>query len=291
MHSSGLRATRVPCPFRAEAVEPRRMMSVALNPATGVLRVNGGEGNDHVAFALQKGDPSRLRVDVNGVVKKFAAGAVKQIVVSAGAGHDGIDLGGLRFDTRIDAGAGLDLVRGGAGRDVVYGGDGNDFVFGGDGHDRLFGGAGDDYLSGDAGHDHVRGEHGDDSPGGGDGKDRVYGGAGADEFGSMGAARERVDLDARVDRVQAAAAISSPSESAARGGRLRLTSNPVVPPGARFDLTNNAIVVDYGATSGPFADIRSIIGGVYTSAGPGIFGDEPFFPPAILRLSHLEWQH
>ena len=176
MHHSPRSAPRV------EAVEVRRLLSVSLASSTGILRVYGGERTDQIAFALQKGDPSRLRVSLNGVVSKFDFAAVNKVIIDGYGGDDVIDLGGLRFrKATIEAGPGDDFVRGGPGRDAVTGSDGDDTLRGFAGDDILQGGVGNDSIVADAGNDTVQGWGGDDTLSCGDGNDIADGNDGNDE--------------------------------------------------------------------------------------------------------------
>ena len=163
-----------------ELVERRRLLSVSLS--AGTLRVYGTESADEVAFALQRGDASTLRVSVNGAVTKFRAGDVTMIVIGTGGGDDVINLGGLGFKTKIDAGAGDDSVVGGAARDRVSGGDGNDSIRGLGGADTLHAHAGDDVVDGGAGDDLIDGADGSDLLRGRDGHDVVAAGRGNDRL-------------------------------------------------------------------------------------------------------------
>ena len=73
------------------------------------------------------------------------------LAISAGAGHDSIDVGGLAVDTSIDGGLGNDVLSGGQGRDSLLGADGDDVLVGRGGNDTMLGGSGKDILSGGAG--------------------------------------------------------------------------------------------------------------------------------------------
>lgn len=117
-------------------------------------------------------------------------------------GDDDMDfLSGTRFDERIYAAGGDDIVMGRAGDDRILGEAGFDSLFGGAGADRLFGGLmndnlyggqGNDVLHGDSGRMTVKGaDLGADNLVGGDGHDTLYqgdgndtltGGAGKDTF-------------------------------------------------------------------------------------------------------------
>lgn len=114
------------------------------------------------------------------------------VVVEAdlGDGDDGLVATGTPVQTRVD---------GGAGNDVLLGGDGPDRLLGGAGDDVLAGGASYDTLSGGDGADRLRGGDGPDTLIGDDGaapgaRDVLDGGAGEDTA-SYGGRRARMTVD------------------------------------------------------------------------------------------------
>ncbi len=78
-------------------------------------------------------------------------------------------------------------IEAGAGDDIVTGRDGADYLRGGDGRDLINAGGGDDDVNGNMGEDTVNGGWGDDILSGGKDSDVLFGEAGADMvFGNMG---------------------------------------------------------------------------------------------------------
>jgi Ca2+-binding RTX toxin-like protein len=96
-----------------------------------------------------------------------AEGANDALVVSTGAGNDGITATTVPagvMKLTLDGGAGDDTILGSQGADIIFGGDGNDFVFGDNGNDTAFLGTGDDVFQwspGD-GNDTIEGQDGSD---------------------------------------------------------------------------------------------------------------------------------
>jgi Ca2+-binding RTX toxin-like protein len=122
------------------------------------------------------------------------------VALFAGGGWDQVTLSGLTGRTRVDLGAGKDVIvstgysadevlggggddeiHSGRGRDMIRAGQGADVGHGEGGADRMFGGGGADELYGGAGRDEVRGGVDDDIISGGDDDDRLWGGSGDDE--------------------------------------------------------------------------------------------------------------
>jgi serralysin len=90
------------------------------------------------------------------------------------------DVGGLKGNVSIAAGATIENAVGGSGADTIIGNDAANFIRGMNGDDSVFGGAGDDDLNGNQGSDTVDGGVGADTVRGGQGADLVQGGAGDD---------------------------------------------------------------------------------------------------------------
>jgi Ca2+-binding RTX toxin-like protein len=135
------RAVRnVPCIL--EAIEQRRMMSVAL--ANGTLTITGTAGNDNISVEPYNG---QLRVNDNGRITNFNLSAVTQILASLGDGNDKY--------TSAWYTAKPQTVSGGNGNDTVAGGYSNDQLFGNEGNDVIRGHEGADLISGGNGYDEV----------------------------------------------------------------------------------------------------------------------------------------
>jgi Ca2+-binding RTX toxin-like protein len=181
-----------------ESLEGRLALSASLglDPATGVLGIQGSDGND-VAEVRQTG--RKIVVTMNSAdgsfTKTVAATSVRSIVFRGFTGDDSFtNLTGIASDA--DGGGGRDVLRGGRSADRLVGGDDADEIDGNEGDDRLEGGAGDDEIAGGpgrdwahgrSGNDRMRGEGGDDTLQGGLGDDRIEGGAGGDrEYGADG---------------------------------------------------------------------------------------------------------
>jgi hypothetical protein len=187
-----------------QALEPRRLLAAVVSTLgqNGTLRVTGSGDADSIGITLRD---SLLRVRGNGILKTFAASAVRRIEILADAGNDVVDWSGISIPTYIDAGtgndsvtagggsdtlsgaAGKDTLKGGAGDDRLSGGASIDQVFGEDGADRIYGGVHNDYLDGGAGVDRLWGEAGNDQLLGGASSDKLYAGPGDDTlYGSSG---------------------------------------------------------------------------------------------------------
>src|SRR5689334_19825065 len=137
-----------------ETLENRRLLSITLSG--GVLTVTGTAGADHIEFQ-KRASEGKLKVEANGVERKFALSSVTKIVALGGTGNDVITFsgrdGGLNVKASIDGGAGNDFIEGGLGNDTLVGGAGNDSIQGGGGNDIISGGLGNDRLDGGAGND------------------------------------------------------------------------------------------------------------------------------------------
>lgn len=95
-------------------------------------------------------------------------------------GGDGDD----HLSARIDGGS---RIEGGAGNDVITGRDFADYLRGGDGNDSILGGGGNDDINGNTGDDTINGGAGDDWVSGGQNNDLLLGGAGNDlVLGNLG---------------------------------------------------------------------------------------------------------
>lgn len=104
-------------------------------------------------------------------------------------GGDGDDHLSARIDggSRIEGGAGNDIITGREFADFLRGGDGNDSILGGGGGDDINGNTGDDTINGGAGEDWVSGGQNNDLLLGGAGNDLVLGNIGNDTiYGDSG---------------------------------------------------------------------------------------------------------
>lgn len=149
--------------MHVDTLEPRRLMSVSLNPATRLLTVVGTEAADTITARMVG---STLRVVDNGAVRTFASAAVARLAIYARGGNDTVTLDpSVAKPAYIDTGLGGtigadghphgDRVRGGSGADAIHvrsyyadahGGAGNDFLQVYQGYNGAFGDAGDDRI-------------------------------------------------------------------------------------------------------------------------------------------------
>jgi Ca2+-binding RTX toxin-like protein len=155
-----------------ESLENRRLFAIIV---AGELRVFGTAGNDNLKVSLQ--DPATIRVETNGAVSFFAAGAVTSIrmnvtpanLLTGTAGNDSV---------QVISTPALPLTK----PATLFGGAGVDTLVGGGGNDTLRGEADNDTLLGNAGNDTIDGGDGNNSLSGGDGNDSMTAGLGADKF-------------------------------------------------------------------------------------------------------------
>jgi Ca2+-binding RTX toxin-like protein len=171
-----------------ESLEGRTLFAVGPLPSVslvdGVLQVSATQGSDVVEVTLDTSDVSKVDVTVNGVLQQFNLAEVLKVNVFGGPGDDVLSVLGLSLVTRINGGAGADILTGALGSNWLYGGNGIDSLFGNIGIDHLFGGDGIDNLFGGDGIDYLDG---------GLGLDIITGGLGQDIFRGYDRARELVD--------------------------------------------------------------------------------------------------
>jgi Ca2+-binding RTX toxin-like protein len=172
----------------AEPLEARRLLAVSFNEATGVLTVDGTDGNDVVQFetvgnsdgitgfyvreAVATSVPSGntnadfetfllANLGPQGTLYEVPdqgdfpeAGEVRVVVINAGDGNDMIVAGNtLPVPLDIVGGGGNDTISGGPRADTVISEGGDDYIFGGGGADVMTGGEGSDTLIGGDGND------------------------------------------------------------------------------------------------------------------------------------------
>lgn len=138
------------------------MYAVAIDLGTGndsSIQTGGTDGN------LVYGGPGNDNITVHGKGRAWGQDG-KDTISADGEG------------SRVDGGAGNDLIYGGAGRQTLTGGDGSDTVRGGTGNDLIYGSPGNDILYGNSGNDTIQGNSGNDKLYGGPGKDTLSGGPG-----------------------------------------------------------------------------------------------------------------
>jgi Ca2+-binding RTX toxin-like protein len=161
-------------------------------PATPIVTLDGGEGNDTITGNEEQGYDT-----VYSDITYTAPTGVENVHLwGTAAGEDGpgntaaINATGNALDNDLYGNAGNnnllsglaghdnlygedgnDILSGGAGEDFLSGGDGNDNLQGGDDGDGLYGASGNDVLTGDNGEDYLDGGWGNDSLDGGAGND------------------------------------------------------------------------------------------------------------------------
>jgi Ca2+-binding RTX toxin-like protein len=140
------------------------LVDVTLKKFTGLVKVDGGAGNDDVTVTTN--GPSNLR------------GRDGDDRLTAGPGKDTIY--GDGGNDSMTGGAGNDLINGGDGDDNADGDAGNDTLLGGNDADSLQGGDGNDNIDGGNDVDDLEGDNGNDTLTGGTGGDMIHGGSGND---------------------------------------------------------------------------------------------------------------
>src|SRR5436190_13270164 len=132
-----------------DLLEPRTLLSVGYDSATGALTVVGTPNIDTVIFSeeiLHKTGRKVLRLHFNGQVSDYKRGSVKSISIDTLEGADTVILGSINVPSHINGGAGDDKLSGGDGIDVIDGQGGDDYIFGRRGKDSLTGGLGYDLI-------------------------------------------------------------------------------------------------------------------------------------------------
>src|SRR4051794_4103953 len=128
-----------------EPLESRRFLSATLDPATGVLTVNGTNHGDKINVSSSG---KNLRVGVNQTVNTFTAAQVKSLHINGGDASDKITV-----TAKVAT-----VIHGDNGKDVIIAGPGTDVMFGDAGDDTFIPDntkTGDDSISGGAGFDTV----------------------------------------------------------------------------------------------------------------------------------------
>ena len=116
------------------------------------VEVYGTNQNDRVGIASKDGG---VLIQYNGQQHSFDkrhSDNIKRIVFGGGDGNDVFE-NNTSIASRVDGGAGDDILNGGSGNDELSGQAGNDVLRGRGGDDRLDGGAGNDKLYGGDGND------------------------------------------------------------------------------------------------------------------------------------------
>jgi Ca2+-binding RTX toxin-like protein len=126
----------------AETLEGRTLLSAApWHLRDGELRVHGSTRTDQITITHNRA--GKIKVSVNGEVKKFNDADVKRITVRAGVGNDVVVIGNdVSQPAALYGGEGNDMLTGGSGDTQLYGGYGSDTMVGGVGRDTFNGGRG-----------------------------------------------------------------------------------------------------------------------------------------------------
>src|SRR5262245_39596574 len=184
-----------------DQLESRAVPAAGVSLTSGVLRIEGGSGDDRI-FIIQDTATTTNLVAIleqgSTVTRKtFAKSAVTSIQTFGMDGNDTIvnDMSqamtadGGNGNDQIWGGSGADKLTGSAGNDRLLGRNGNDTIdsgagddslWGGDGNDSMLGGIGADVMVGGSGFDFLDGGDGNDQAWGGDGNDTMIGGSGHD---------------------------------------------------------------------------------------------------------------
>lgn len=127
----------------------------------GFDAVDGGAGTDRITAQANN---TAIGLTYLSEVETITGGSYTGVYIRGSAGNDTLDFTGttLTAITRIDGGAGNDIITGNSAANVIAGGNGNDYLFGGAGNDTLTGDAGDDILIGGLGNDVLNGGAGID---------------------------------------------------------------------------------------------------------------------------------
>lgn len=161
-----------------EKLQPRQMLAASFGISSrGQLYVTTDDAANVMSFGVNKAQPDKLRVVVDGVVKKFDRSVVKRLRIMDRGGDNSIDVHGAGLRSTIITALGNDTITGGYREDDIQDLGGTNLILCGDGNDTVAGGQNDDTIDGGAGDDRLRGDYG---PFSGGGNDKVYGGEGDD---------------------------------------------------------------------------------------------------------------
>lgn len=265
---------------RTEILESRLLLTATLDPATGILSINGTNYGDHVVVESVE---SVIRVTHNSTASTYPLAEVSSISFFGKGGRDHFEnltvvpaaaMGGPGPDTMI-GGSGNDSLLGGTGSDLIFGNEGDDTLIGDSGTgDTLDGGLGNDQLAGGLGSDTLKGGDGADDLDGGEGDDSVSGGSGDDTL-IGGGSRDSLDGGNGDDLIQSVASIEqkvvhvttlspdgpgSLTDAISQGNRhivfdvggiIDLRSTSVERPDYEILLTNSNITIDGSTAPSP----------------------------------------
>lgn len=159
-----------------ESLEDRRLMSVSLNVASGLLTVQGKDDWMNTDVITAKVQAGQLKVNDNGIVHSFPVASVKKIAIYARKGADTVKLDAtVNIPSFIDSGAGHpaggtgDYIQGGSGKDTILLKSSFSTAYGGGNADVLENHGGYNKFYGEAGNDRLVNKHGGTSESGWDG--------------------------------------------------------------------------------------------------------------------------
>ena len=124
--------------------------------ANGYDAVDGGAGTDTI---LALANSTVIGLSTLAGVEAISAGTFTGVIVRGSDNADTLDFSAVTLTaiTRVEGGAGDDVLTGNAAANTIWGGTGNDRISGGAGNDSLVGDAGADTLIGGAGNDTLNG--------------------------------------------------------------------------------------------------------------------------------------
>jgi len=151
---------------------------------TDIIQDTGTTGTDRMV-AMEDDVLISLADGFNNVssgIELISANGFSNVWIGGSDQAEHWDFTGIRIENiaRIDAGEGMDVVRGSSFADELIGGGGHDRLYGDRGSDTLYGGEDSDWLYGENGQDQLFGENGHDILEGGASRDILDGGAGHD---------------------------------------------------------------------------------------------------------------
>lgn len=155
--------------------------------------MNGGDGTDTLSYASHTNPVSIDLGDQSGEVGEYDylnAESGFEVLSLSGANDSFYGVNGMGEITRVNGGAGNDVLRGTDDANTLHGDDGNDLIYTYSGNDQAYGDVGDDTIYGSDGNDALYGGDGNDTLSGGRGMDVFYGGRGASDTATYGAGAE-----------------------------------------------------------------------------------------------------
>ena len=149
-------------------------LSQSGNTIIAALQDNSTNALAHWVWGSSGDDQLSARLDGG---SRIEGGAGNDVII----GRDYADyLRGGDSNDSIQGGGGADDINGNMGTDTINGGAGDDWVLGGKDNDLLLGGAGNDLVLGNIGDDTLHGDTGDDTVRGGQNNDVIFGSDGND---------------------------------------------------------------------------------------------------------------